>query len=292
MITKAVIAAAGWSTRFLPAVKSYAKHLVPILDKPQIQYIIEECIAVGINQICIVYRDGDETLKNYFSPDPQLEEYLQKTGKTDRIDSLRYIWQNVNHFEFITQPQNLPYGNGTPILASETFIGQDSFAYFYGDDLTFEKTTGDYLKQMIQVFNQYSADGVAATEKVQPEDIRKGGSVKYTENSQVPFQMDYAIEKPEPKDAPSFNMLVSPFVFSPQIIPALKNTAIAKGELWLTDALNTLAKDHLVIAQPMTDAKWLTTGDPIAFIKSNLLYGLQSDKYREQIIQLIHSLNI
>ena len=292
-ITKAVIAAAGWSTRFLPAVKAYAKHLVPILDKPQIQYLVEECVAVGIDQICIVHRDDDTTLKNHFSLDPELESYLEKTGKTDRLDSLRDIWRQVNRFEFITQPKDLPYGNGTPILAAQKFIGNDPFVYMYGDDLTFEQNSGDYLKHMIDVFGRYDASAVAATQTVSRQDIVKGGSVKYTSNSDIPNRMDYAIEKPKVEEAPSLNLIVSPFVLAPRIIYTLKNTTTARGELWLTDALNNLAKDdHIVIAEPIVKAKWLTTGDPMALLKANLFYGLQDPKYSQQIRDLIASLDL
>jgi len=290
MIHKAVIAAAGWSTRFLPAVKAYAKHLVPILDKPQIQYLVEECLAVGIDQICIVHRPGENTLKNHFNLDPELEAYLKKTGKEDRLESLRHIWQKITKLEFIPQSPDLPYGNGTPILAAGEFIGNDPFVYMYGDDLTFEANTGDYLKHMIDVFTDHQADALAATQTVSKEDIVKGGSVKYTQNSDIPNRMDYAVEKPPIDQAPSLNMIVSPFVLSPKIIEALNQTAVSKGELWLTDALNTLARGHIVIAEPMKDAKWLTTGDPLALLKANLYYGLQDPKYRDQIKDLLLSL--
>jgi len=145
-ITKALITAAGRGTRFLPAVKSYAKELVPILNKPQIQYLVEEAIAAGITEICIVHRPSDTSLKNYFTPDSELTDYLTKINKLDAIESLQKIWDSTKLI-FIPQDPTLPYGNASPILAAKSFIGLNPFVFMFGDDLTVEKEIGRYLKK-------------------------------------------------------------------------------------------------------------------------------------------------
>ena len=145
-ITKAVIAAAGRGTRFLPVVKQYPKELIAILDKPQIQYLVEELIGAGITDICIVHRHGDPSIKRYFTPDPELENYLEKNQKETYLDSLRSIWSKVN-FKFIPQPRHLPYGNASPVLAAKNFIQNDPFIYLFGDDITIETTPVATLKK-------------------------------------------------------------------------------------------------------------------------------------------------
>src|SRR5574343_238852 len=132
-ITKCVIAAAGRGTIFLPVVKSYPKELVPILSKPNIQYLIEEAIGTGITEIAIVHRLGENTLEKYFSPDADLEKYLSDNNKLEYLDSLKNIWSKAK-LTFIEQDPNLPYGTGSPLLTAKPFIGNDNFIYMYGDD--------------------------------------------------------------------------------------------------------------------------------------------------------------
>ena len=134
-ITKAVIAAAGRGTRFLPVVKSYPKELVPILSKPNIQYLIEEAIGAGVTEIAIIHRLGENSIEKYFSPDADLEAYLTQNNKLAYLDSLKAIWSKCK-LTFIAQPANLPYGNGSPVLAAKEFIDADDFVYMFGDDLT------------------------------------------------------------------------------------------------------------------------------------------------------------
>ena len=133
-VTKCVIAAAGRGTRFLPVVKSYPKELVPILSKPNIQYLIEEAIGAGITEIAIVHRLGENTLEKYFSPDSDLEKYLTDNNKLEYLDSLKNIWAKAK-LTFIEQNPDLPYGTGSPLLSAKKFVGLDPFIYMYGDGL-------------------------------------------------------------------------------------------------------------------------------------------------------------
>ena len=291
-ITKAVIATAGWSTRFLPAVKSYAKHLVPIWDKPQIQYVIEELVGAGITQICLVHRHGEKTLKQYFQYDQELEKYLKDTGKQSRLDSLHQIWQKVEKFKFIPQPRHLPYGNGSPNIAAKSFIGSDPFVYLWGDDLTIESKPGHFLSQMISTFIKYQPASVLAVQQVTPEEMTKLGSMIYADNPKYPNQIIGMVEKPPLGKQPSLMGQGGRFIVSPKYIKILQNQAISKGELWFTDASNTLAKTDIVLTEKYQDhqAFWTTTGDPLNWLKTNLLFVRQNPEIYPQIKEFFKNL--
>ena len=143
-IKKGVIAAAGRGTRFLPVVKGYPKELVPILDKPNIQYLVEEMVGAGIDEIAIIHRHGDNKIKKYFTPDPELEKFLKDSGKEEYLSSLKNLWKKVKVWKFIPQGRSLPYGNASPALAAKGFLGKDPFVFMFGDDMLIEDNPGDF----------------------------------------------------------------------------------------------------------------------------------------------------
>jgi len=272
-IKKGVIAAAGFGTRFLPTTKAYPKELVPILSKPNIQYLVEEMIGAGINQIAIVHRHGDPRIKRYFTPDQKLEAFLKKVGKTDYIDSLKLIWKRIKKLRFIPQSNNLPYGNASPALAAKSFVGKDDFVYAYGDDLILETKPGSLLKKQIQFFLNQKALAVAAASQFPWQDFNRYSSIKYQKGS---FKLEDVIEKPPTvAQAPSNFTLIGRFIVSNQIFEILKNQQISRGELWFTDSLRSLNQRGDVFALPIKNAKWLTTGDPLRWLKANIEYGLK-----------------
>ena len=289
-ITKAVLACGGWSTRFLPTTKSYAKQLLPVLSQPQILYALDECISSGITDICIIHRDHELTLNQFFEPNSELDNYLSSTGKEKYMVDYHRITGKINKLVFLPQTANFPYGNGSPILVAQDFIGQESFAYFYADDFILENQTGNFLQQIINTFESQNANAVCGVTIADMSEINKLSSVKYLKDNQI----DSVVEKPEAKDAPSNHALIGRFVFSPQIINVLKTTATARGELWLTDAVNNLASDKSkkVLTQIVAEgSKWMTTGDPLNWLKVNLSMALKDPeigpKLREFAKQII-----
>jgi UTP--glucose-1-phosphate uridylyltransferase len=266
-ITKAVIAAAGRGTRFLPVVKAYPKELVPLISKPNIQYLIEEAIGAGVTQIVIVHRLGENSIEKYFSPDPELEKYLTDTNKLEYLDSLKSIWDKAK-LTFIPQPTNLPYGNGSPVLAAKNFIGTNDFVYMFGDDLTVEPIPGQFLSKMINTFNQYSPASVIAVKDVGLEEISRYGSAQYMDDPNYPHRISAMLEKLPADQAPSTFAQGGRFVISNKIISVLENQPTGQGnELWLADAQNYLAKNDVVLTQAFeADADWLTTGDPLRWL--------------------------
>lgn len=289
-ITKAVVAAGGWSTRFLPTVKAYAKHLVPVLDKPQIQLVLEELIGAGIKEIAIVHRHGENTIRRYFKPDLELETYLKQAGKESCLDSLKTLLQQIKVLKFIPQPRSLPYGNGSPVLAAKNFVKNEPFLMLWGDDLTIEDTPGNFIKYLISVYDKYQPDSILSVQKMTPEGVSRCAAVKYKNNSTIPFQIESLIEKPPIDNIPSLLGKTSRFILTSKIFDALKKQALDRGELWLTNAENSLAKDGVVLAIEQKDSYYMTTGDPLNWLKTNIIFAKKHPLYKDSLESFLRNL--
>lgn len=288
MIKKAIITAAGRGTRFLPVVKYYPKELIAILDKPNIQLLVEEVISAGIKNICIVHRPGDIALKGYFTPDLQLEEYLKANNKLDYLQSLQAIWDTAK-LEFVAQGDDLPYGNASPALAAKDWISTDDFAYIFGDDLIVENQVGVYLKKMIDNFEKYNLDFIVSTQEMPHSEMNRYGAVKPTENGTVPNQIIELVEKVD--NPPSNFAVVGRFIIKNKVMDVIKNQSISRdGELWWADAANTLAQNGICAHEPITNGVWMTTGDPIRWLKANIAYALKDHRYSDELRQFLSTL--
>lgn len=291
-IKKGVIAVAGLTSRFLPASKGCPKGLLPVLSKPVIHYLVEEMIGAGLDQICIVHSHGDPRVKRYFTPDPELQKSLQKSGKLHLIEDLQNIQKKVK-FKFIPQPRTrLPYGNGTPILAAKSFIGSDPFVYAFGDDLIIEKEPGAYLKHLLDIFEKYQPAAVVAAQEVPWKEISLYGSIQYQRDKKYPNRASRIMEKVPAEKAPSNITQIGRFVYSPGVIKVLQDLTPAKkggqvAELWLADANNLLAEKEVLIAEPIKKGFWITTGDPLRWLKANLLLAFRDEKMRREIGQFL-----
>jgi len=290
-IIKAVIAAAGRGTRFLPVVKSYPKELVPILSKPNIQYLIEEAIGAGIKDIAIIIRIGETRIQNYFSPDPDLEKYLTDNNKLQYLDSLKKI-QDSAKITFIEQPLNLPYGTGSPLLAAKKFVGSDPFIYMYGDDLTIEPKPGAFLSKMINTFDQYQPDEIIAVKDVGKNEIARYGSAQYIDDPKYPHRLSAMLEKLPADQAPSTFAQGGRFIVTHKIFLLLENQSLSKdNELWFSDASNTLAKNGVVLTQAFEgEEDWMTTGDPLRWLKANIVLALQNPDYQSDLNKYLKSI--
>jgi len=290
-ITKAVIAAAGRGTRFLPVVKSYPKELVPILSKPNIQYLIEEAIGAGITEIAIIIRIGETRIQNYFSPDPELEKYLTTNNKLQYLDSLKKIQESAKLI-FIEQPANLPYGTGSPLLAAKSFVGSDPFVYMYGDDLTIEPKAGQFLSKMINTFDQYQPDEIIAVKDVGREEIARYGSAQYIDDQKYPHRLSAMLEKLPADQAPSTFAQGGRFIVTQKIFPLLETQELSKdNELWFSDASNTLAKNGVVLTQAFEgEEDWMTTGDPLRWLKANIILALQNPDYQSDLAKYLKTI--
>jgi UTP--glucose-1-phosphate uridylyltransferase len=284
MIHKALIACGGWSTRFLPAVKTYAKQLVPVLDKPQIHWVIEELIGAGITDIAINVRENETSLQRHFTPDTELNTYLESTGKQKCLDGLNNILSKAKlHFFF--QTKDFPYGNGTPILVAKDFIGSDPFVYLWGDDLTIEDHPGAFLSQIIATYEQYQPAVIIGTQEVPWPEVYRYGTVKFQPDPQFPGRISALTEKLPEGQAPSNFIQGGRFVCSPKIPATIANTPQQRGELWFADAVNTLAQTDIALTLNYQEhhATWITTGDPQNWLKANLILALKDPALSEPI---------
>ena len=273
-ITKAIIATAGYGTRSLPATKNQPKQMLPIIDTPIIHYVAEECVKSGITDIILVLQFGQTAMEDYFDNHSELERYLEANGKTEYLKKIREIPEMAN-FVFMRQKKSLPYGNGTPLIAASNLIDDDeTFVDLFGDDLV--KSKVPCVKQLIDAYNKYEPDAVIGSQEIPWRDVNKYGTIRYKKDSDK-YEIEEIVEKPtmeEAKSKYSNKVQYGRFVFNYSIIETLQNIPLGKGnELWLTDAVNALAQKGSVIAPPV-EGTWLTTGDPLNYLKATVEYAL------------------
>ena len=291
-IRKAVISAAGFGTRFLPTVKAYPKELLPILDKPNLQWVVEELIAAGIDQIMIIHRPDSVEQKKYFTPNKKLEDYLKDNNKSSYLDSLRVIWKKAELY-FMSQDSKLPYGNACPALTSEKWLNKEPFVYIFGDDLLLEKKPGEFVKKLITIFDKYQAAIVAGVQQVPWEEINRYGSVKYAPKGKIPNRLDGVMEKLPANEAPSNMAQFGRFIVSPRVFEALKKQKIGKdNELYFADLVNYMSQNDIVIAETVKNGQWLTTGDPLRWLRANIEYGLVDPAIQKELKEYLKNLKI
>lgn len=291
-ITKAVIAAAGYGTRFLPATKNQPKEMLPIIDKPIIQYLVEEAVASGIEDIILVTRSGQSIMEDYFDNNLALEYMLEQNGKEKSLEMVREIPQIAN-FVYVRQKRHLPYGNGTPLLAVENLIDDDeSFVFMWGDDMTLSHGK-PVTKQMMEVYEEQGATAVIAVQQVPHEEVGRYGIAEYKVGADYKYEVKKLHEKLPPEEAPSDMADYGRLILNYSAIKAAKKTSTGKGgELWMVDILNQLVDSGgKVIAQP-ADGEWLTTGDPLRYLITTIRFALERDDLSADLKKYIKSLNL
>lgn len=280
MIKKAVVAVAGSGTRLLPATKSMPKEMLPIVDKPAIQLIVEELVEAGIEDIILVTKWDKKPLEDHFDRSWALENELQKAGKEDKYKQVKKI-ANLANFVYVRQKG--PYGNGTPLLSVASLVDDEPFVYAFGDDLV--KSEVSFTKQMVEEYNTYQTP-IVGVQRVEKNEVHKYGIVELKEGTQ---EMKSIVEKPDPENAPSQLAQFGRFVLNQDIIDALRDTELGKGdELWLTDAIERyLTTGKTVRVKEIEDGKWLTMGDPLSYMMANLEYALDREDLRDPILRCI-----
>lgn len=266
-----VIAAAGSGTRMLPITLGYPKELLPIINKPAIQLIIEEFINSGLKKIIIITGENSDPLRRKYEPTSP-----RQVGKYKALDD---FIETLKRIDLVIENQEGPYGNGTPlIVASQHIPDGEGFIYAYGDDLL--KSATPFAAQLIEK-HQRTGALVVGTQAIPPEDVTRYGVVQLKEGGQDLELVD-VIEKPAPDEAPSNLAMFGRFLLSKEIISILKEIpkGIA-GELWLTDSVREyIRRGGRVVAQPVTDGEWLTIGDPVNYLKTVMEYALSDAELR------------
>ncbi len=267
-IRKGVFPAAGLGTRFLPATKAMPKEMLPIVDKPAIQYAVEEAIASGIEDICIVTGRGKEAIENHFDHSFELESTLAERGEDRLLAMVRQI-AGLCHISYVRQKRAL--GLGHAVLCARQHVGDEPFAVFLADDLIIGKTPA--IKQLIDLASDRQAS-VIAVQRVPPEMVSAYGVVKIGTSHGPIHEVVDMVEKPRPEKAPSNLAVIGRYVLSPRIFPILEDTAPgAKGEIQLTDGLRQLAKEEKIYALEFEGHRY-DTGDKLGFLQATVEIAL------------------
>lgn len=288
-ITKAVIAVAGYGTRFIPATKVQPKEMLPIVDKPVVQYLVEEAVASGITDIILVTRSGNQALEDHFDSSLELELHLETQEKWQELEEVRRI-PDLANFIYVRQNKNLPYGNGTPLLCAKSLIHPgEAFVYMFGDDVV--KSDVPCAKQLIDAYYKYQPAAVIAVQEVPAHEISRYGAAKLKPGTDR-NELEYIVEKPSPGEAPSNLAQLGRFVLSYKTIEVLEDITVGKGdELWLTDAIDRLAASDSVIVHPI-EGKWFTTGDPLRFLKTTVEFALDRPDIGAEFASYLRGLDL
>lgn len=268
-VTKAVIPVAGYGTRFLPATKAQPKEMLPIIDKPVIQFIVEELVASGIKEIVLVTSMNKRAIEDHFDVSFELEHRLRNDGKNGRLKEVREI-ANLAKFVYVRQPEQL--GTGHALQMAEEIIGDAPFVYCYGDDV-FDATT-PVTKQLLEKFEEYNKTIVGVT-AVPQEDVHRFGVIDPKEISKDFYEVVGSVEKPDPGTEPSNLISSGRFIFTPNIFQALKEIKPGKGgELWAWDAVERVRQQEPVYALRMDGIRY-DCGNKLEYLKAQVLEGIK-----------------
>ncbi len=267
-IRKAIIPVAGFGTRFLPVTKALPKEMLPIVDKPVLQYVVEEAVASGITDIIIVTNQNKRAAEDHFDVNAELENWLKVAGKTKELEEVRKIAE-LAHFVYIRQKG--PYGNGTPILNARHLIGDEPFAVLWGDEVFMGKTPR--LKQLMNVYERYT-DPVLTAYNVDAEGTKRYGIIEGKNIDRGIYQVRAVLEKPGPKIRSRLASLGG-YILTPDIFPILERTKLGKGgELWLVDAILRLSRMRPVYACAVEGA-YFDVGSKLGWLKANVDFALK-----------------
>lgn len=279
-LRKAIIPAAGLGTRFLPATKAMPKEMLPIIDQPTIQYIVEEAIEAGIKDIIIVTGKGKRAIEDHFDYAFELEETLIQRGKLDLLQKVRHSSEVEIHF--IRQKE--PKGLGHAIWCARKFIGDEPFAVLLGDDIFINDPPA--IKQLLKVFEQKRCC-VIGVNKVSKEETERYGIIEPVENGDGIHEVLSLVEKPRMEEAPSNLAVVGRYVLTPEIFPVLEfQHPGADGEIQLTDALQTLNHFQRIYAYEI-EGKRYDVGDKLGYIKAMIESAMERDDLRDYVLQFM-----
>lgn len=282
-VRKAIIPAAGLGTRFLPATKAQPKEMLPIVDKPTIQYIIEEAVASGIEEILIITGRNKKSIEDHFDKSVELEMELEKAGKQEMLDLVKGISDMVD-IHYIRQKE--PRGLGHAIHCAKSFVGNEPFAVMLGDDVV--ESEVPCLKQLIDCFNEYKTT-ILGVQTVAPENVDKYGIVDGVHIEDRVYKVKRLVEKPEVEEAPSNVAILGRYIITPKIFEILENTKPGKGnEIQLTDALETLIKNEAMYAYDFEGRRY-DVGDKLGFLQATIEFALNREELRESFIEYLNA---
>ncbi len=285
-VRKAIIPVAGLGTRFLPATKAQPKEMLPIVDKPAVQYLVEEAVAAGITDIIFVTGRDKRTIEDHFDVAPGLERMLEEKGKSESAKLVHNI-SNLARFAYVRQ--KYPRGDGDAILTAAHLIGNESVAVLFGDDLILGKTPA--LKQLVEVYEKYGKPTVALAE-VADEVVPTKGIVGGEWVDKRIFKIKETVEKPALKDAPSHLAVVGKYIITPEVIAELAKVKIKENEeLRLAHALDSMARKGDVYGVKL-EGEWLDCGSKVGFLKATVRYGLLHPETKNEFRKFLKDLKM
>jgi len=283
-IKKALIPAAGLGTRFLPATKSMPKEMLPIIDTPVIQYVVEEAIASGIEDIIIITGRGKRAIEDYFDDSPELEMHLAKKHNIELLKLVRDVSSLVD-IHYIRQKE--PNGLGDAVLRAENHIGDEPFAVLLGDDIIVNDKP--CTAQLIENFEKYGRSTLAV-ENVPYEKLSNYGIIKGKPLENSLYVLEDIVEKPSPETAPSNMGAIGRYVFTPEIFDCIKEAGTGVGsEIQLTDGIKLLSKSQMIYACRFK-GKRFDTGDKLGYIKAIIDFALKNDSLKDDVLEYLNTL--
>lgn len=287
MINKAIITAAGFGSRFLPITKTFPKEMLPIIDKPIIQYLVEECAEAEIEEVIIVASPSEVSkFEDYFyGRATSIRTLMIRQEKLDRWDKVEQVF-HLPKITVVPQDESLPYGNGRPIITVKDLVMDGPFVVMWGDDLVLSKVSA--VKQMIDDFENNPCDGLLAVQEVPHHEVDRYGIIKIKDGTKD--QVETVIEKPSIEEAPSNMVSYGRYILTPEVFDYLTQDLTGlDGEIWLQDANDKIAKKG-VVRYKVIDGEWMTTGDPLRYMKAHLKFMLAHNKYGPELKEFVASL--
>lgn len=269
-IRKAILPVAGFGTRFLPATKAQPKEMLPIVDKPVIQYLVEEAVAAGIEEIIFVTGRGKRAIEDHFDVSYELEDTLVEKNKHDLLETVQKI-AGLAKFSYVRQPK--PLGDGHALLQAAHLVGDEPALVIFGDCLYDSEVPA--AKQIMDTFEKYG-DPVIALSEVEKEEVSKFGVIDGVKLDDSTYEVKGMVEKPKPEDAPSNLVAVGKYVITPEVFKVLANMDHGKsGEIRLADAFDTMLESGKPLYGKVLQGEWLDTGDKFNFMKASIHMGLK-----------------
>ena len=286
LITKAVFPAAGLGTRFLPATKASPKEMLPLVDKPLIQYVIEEAVSSGIEEVVVITGRGKRAIEDHFDVAFELEEDLKAKGKHKLLSEMQRI-ANLVTFCYIRQKKAL--GLGHAVLTAKRVVGDDPFAVLLGDDIIDAKVPA--LKQMMEVYARYPAT-ILAIQKVPKAQTQHYGIIDAKRIEDGVYLVNDLVEKPSPREAPSNLAIIGRYILTPEIFGALEQTRPGKGgEIQLTDGLRLLMRKQPIYAYEFDGVRH-DAGDKLGFLKATVEFGLKNVEFGTEFRNYLKKLKL
>ncbi len=275
-IRKAVIPVAGLGTRFLPATKTVPKELLPIVDIPAIQYVVQEAVDSGISEVIFVTGRGKDSIEDHFDEIPELEQVLEERGQKEAVQNLRQIAEMI---EVVSVRQKKPLGLGHAVFCARDLVGNEPFAVLLSDDLI--EAPVPCMRQLMEIFEE-KKESVLALRRVPEDQVQRYGIVQGKELTKGLYEVENMMEKPQPHETPSRLAIIGRYILRPEIFSLLENVTPGKGgEIQLTDGISKLARQRKVYGYEF-EGEHYDIGDKFGFVRATVAYALKRPELKEQ----------